>query len=165
METKEIPVFNGYELHALSIFQTILDELTKEVERLQAKDPDAFYDHPTTKLMLGVLSSITELVPSNPNHADFRQGLTLGKKNTSWRRVKKKNLPPRYRLFFQFSSQAPKTIIYAWLNDETTQRKAGAKTDVYAVFEKMLKGGKVPNTWAELCKAANPIKGLNQGKD
>ncbi|MBY8252272.1 type II toxin-antitoxin system YhaV family toxin [Vibrio fluvialis] len=158
METKEIPVFNGYELHALTIFQTILDELTKEVERLQAKDPHGFYDHPKTKLMLGVLSSITELVPENPNHADFSQGLTLGKKHTSWRRVKKKNLPPRYRLFFQFSSQAPKTIIYAWLNDETTQRKAGAKTDVYAVFEKMLKGGKVPNTWAELCKAANPLK-------
>ena len=38
------------------------------------------------------------------------------------------------KLFFQFNSNAPKTIIYVWMNDETTQRKAGSKTDVYAVF-------------------------------
>nr|AAN74014.1 ORF14a [Vibrio phage O395] len=158
METKQIPVFSGYELHALSIFQNLLDDLTKEVETLQAKDPIYFYDHPSTKLLLAVLCNITQTVPSNPDHADFRQGLTLGKKHTSWRRVKKKSLPPRYRLFFQFNSQAPKTIIYAWMNDESTQRKAGAKTDVYAVFEKMLNSGKVPNSWEELCKAANPLQ-------
>ena len=51
-----------------------------------------------------------------------------------WFRVKKQGLLPRYRLFFQFRSEAPKTIIYAWLNDERTLRKAGDKNDVYAVF-------------------------------
>ncbi|MBY7903044.1 type II toxin-antitoxin system YhaV family toxin [Vibrio fluvialis] len=165
METKEVPVFHGYELHALAFFQDILTELTKEVEQVMIQDPVGFFSHPKYKLLVAVVDNITENVPNNPDNPDFRQGLTLGKKNKSWRRVKKKDLPPRYRLFFQFSSKVPKTIIYAWMNDETTQRKAGARTDVYAVFEKMLKGGKVPNTWAELCKAANPIKGLTQGKD
>lgn len=160
METKEVTIINGYEIHALSIFQGILNELTKEVEKLQAKEPDTFYNHPKTKLLLGVLANITKHVPANPDHPDFRQGLTLGKKNKSWRRVKKKDLPPRYRLFFQFSSQAPKTIIYAWMNDETSCRKAGSRTDVYAVFEKMLASNKIPTTWAELCKEANPVKGL-----
>lgn len=158
METKKIPVFNGYELHALEIFQNILDELTTEVEKLQRKEPDNFQNHPKTKLLLGVLSNITTNVPANPDHVDFRQGLTLGKKNKSWRRVKKKDLPPRYRLFFQFNSKVPKTIIYAWLNDDSTQRKAGSRTDVYAVFERMLKNDKIPNSWQELYKEANPLK-------
>lgn len=57
---------------------------------------------------------------------------------------------PRYRLFFQFRSEAPKTIIYAWLNDERTLRKAGDKNDVYAVFTTMLKNAKMPNSFAEL---------------
>lgn len=157
METKKIPVFHGYELHALSFFQDYLMQLTEEVEQIIANDPVNFFSHPKYKLFEAVLNNITENVPSNPDHPDFRQGLTLGKKNKSWRRVKKKDLPPRYRLFFQFNSNAPKTIIYAWMNDETTQRKAGSKTDVYAVFEKMLKSGKVQNSWAELYQAANPM--------
>ncbi|MGR3071486.1 type II toxin-antitoxin system YhaV family toxin [Vibrio vulnificus] len=158
METKEIPVFHGYELHALAIFQEILTELTNEVERVMQKDPDGFFSHPKYKLLVAVLDNIQENVPRDPKHPDFFQGLTLGKKNTSWRRVKKKDLPPRYRLFFQFNSNAPKTIIYAWINDDSTQRKIGSKTDVYAVFEKMLNNGKVPNSWAELSKAANPLQ-------
>lgn len=158
METKEILVFHGYELHALAIFQDLLTELTEEVEQVMQKDPHDFFSHPKYKLLIAVLDNIQENVPNNPDHPDFRQGLTLGRKNTSWRRVKKKDLPPRYRLFFQFNSKAPKTIIYAWMNDDSTQRKAGAKTDVYTVFEKMLKNGKVPNTWKELYKEANPLK-------
>jgi toxin YhaV len=74
--------------------------------------------------------------------------------------VKKNNLPPRYRLFFQFRSDA-KTIIYAWLNDEATLRKEGAKTDVYAVFESMLAKGKPPTTWDELIKMVTPLKNSN----
>lgn len=158
MDTIQVPVYFGYELYALNIFQRILDELVTEVERLADKDPESFYKHEKYKLLEAVLTNITKNVPVNPDHPDFRQGLTLGKKNKSWRRVKKKRLPPRYRLFFQFNSTAPKTIIYAWLNNDTTMRKAGAKTDVYTVFEKMLNRGNVPNTWQELYKLANPLK-------
>lgn len=158
METKEIPVYHGYELHALTIFQTILSELTEEVDRLMEKSPDDFFNHPKYKLFEAVLTNILDNVPQNPDHNSFRQGLTLGPKCKSWRRVKKKNLPPRYRLFFQFNSNAPKTIIYAWLNDDSTQRKAGSKTDVYTVFKKMLDNGTIPNSWNELTNEANPLK-------
>jgi toxin YhaV len=64
--------------------------------------------------------------------------------------VKKQGMLPRYRLFFQFRSDAPKTIIYAWLNDEGSIRKDGDKHDVYAVFTAMLKSGRMPNSYAEL---------------
>ncbi|MER2495324.1 type II toxin-antitoxin system YhaV family toxin [Vibrio neptunius] len=158
MATTEVPVFNGYELHALTIFQDVLNTLVEEVEQLMTTKPDSFHTHPKYKLLVAVLDNIQENVPSNPDHPDFRQGLMLGKQNTSWRRVKKKALPARYRLFFQFHSNAPKAIIYAWLNDDSTFRKAGAKTDVYNVFEKMLDKGQVPNTWEELYKEANPLK-------
>jgi toxin YhaV len=43
-------------------------------------------------------------------------------------------------------------IVYAWLNDEATLRKAGAKTDVDAVFQRMLRRGEVPSDIEELKK-------------
>jgi toxin YhaV len=84
-------------------------------------------------------------------------GSTLGKKHSHWRRVKKNNLPDRYRLFFQFRSDS-KTIIYAWFNDESTLRKDGAKTDVYTVFESMLKNGNPPSDWEALIKHVSAMK-------
>jgi toxin YhaV len=153
----DVPVFHGYELHTLSIFHDELDRLVTEVERLQAKAPDNFDSHPLFKLLEGVLNNITEFVPSNPADPAYRLGNTMGKTGKAWSRVKKKTLPDRYRLFFRFNSHAPKSIIYAWLNNEATLRKDGAKTDVYHVFEKMLDKGTVPNTWQELVEGAAPL--------
>ena len=45
----------------------------------------------------------------------------------------------------------------AWLNDEATLRKAGAKTDVYAVFQRMLRRGEVPSGIEELNKRGSAI--------
>jgi toxin YhaV len=107
-------------------------------------------------LLAAVYKAITELVPSNPNHSEFRVGHSLGPHCAHWRRVKR-GLPPRYRLFFRFSSQPVRIIIYAWLNDEATLRKAGAKTDVYAVFQRMLMRGEVPSDIEELKKRGSAI--------
>ena len=63
-----------------------------------------------------------------------------------WRRAK---FLGRFRLFFRFSS-AHKTIVYAWVKDETTLRKAGARTDPYAVFMRRLREGNPPDRWDEL---------------
>jgi toxin YhaV len=57
-------------------------------------------------------------------------------------------------LFFRYSSSA-KVIVFAWVNDETTLRTYGAKSDVYAVFRKMLDGGNPPDDWAALIAAAS----------
>lgn len=59
-----------------------------------------------------------------------------------------------FRLFFRYSTSA-KIIIFAWVNDETTLRTYGAKSDAYAVFRKMLDKGNPPDSWEALLKAAN----------
>ncbi|MGI2855189.1 type II toxin-antitoxin system YhaV family toxin [Shewanella algae] len=155
---------NGYELHCLSIFEDILEKLVAEVEHL-ASTQDDFYSHPRYKLFEDVTDVITSRVPSNPNAQEFRQGKTLDKsaascgkaKYLNWRRVKS-GLPNRYRLFYRYNSTPPKSIVYAWLNDESTLRKEGSKTDVYVVFAHMLSSGTVPNSWKELIECAEPLK-------
>ncbi|MGP1666437.1 MAG: type II toxin-antitoxin system YhaV family toxin, partial [Rhodanobacter sp.] len=79
-----------------------------------------------------------------------------GRKNKHWRRVKK-GMPNRYRLFFQFQSTAPRSITYAWFNNEATLRKAGAKTDCYAVFCAHVAAGRVPSSYQDLKDGATEL--------
>jgi toxin YhaV len=141
---------NGWNLFRFVLFADILNKLEQDVTELARKDPDGFIHHKKTKLLKSVHDSITKDVPNDPNDAKFRLGKTLGDRFTDWRRVKR-GLPPRYRLFFKFTS-AQRKIIYVWLNDEHTLRKEGSKTDVYEVFKQMLKRGQVPDSIADLLK-------------
>ncbi len=61
------------------------------------------------------------------------------------------------RLFFKFSV-ARKVIVFAWLNDQRTLRKQGGSTDVYAVFQQMLKAGRPPDTLDDLLKKVSSGK-------
>jgi toxin YhaV len=142
-------VYNGWPLYAFELFGHQFSTLKEEVKRLRAKDPEGYKSHPTTILLASVYWAITVTVPENPDHLDFRLEHTLGKTYAHWRRVKK-GLPARYRLFFRFGSQPIRIIVYAWLNDESTLRKTGAKTDVYATFRRMLSRGEVPTSLEEL---------------
>ena len=63
-------------------------------------------------------------------------------------------MPERYRLFFRFASNPVKVIVYVWFNDEDTLRKAGAKTDVYETFKRMLARGVVPSDIGDLLENA-----------
>ena len=150
-------VVNGWTLYVSDIFEDQLDKLTREVEVIAEKDIENFYNHPKYKLLMAIGDNIYKKVPMNPNDAKYRLGSTLGKKHSHWRRVKKNNLPDRYRLFFQFRSDS-KSIVYAWFNNESTLRKEGSKTDVYTVFEIMLKNGNPPTTWDALIKHASAMK-------
>ncbi|MBB4820926.1 type II toxin-antitoxin system YhaV family toxin [Pseudomonas solani] len=153
----EARIENGWTLYGHPFFIFRLEELVTEVEELMALDPDGFHHHPIYKLWECVDHQILVGVPRDPGDKLFNQGNTLGLKNRHWRRVKK-GLPQRYRLFFQFRSSAPKTIIYAWLNDDRTLRKDGDRSDVYAVFAKMLSSRKMPGSFQELLDSANPIE-------
>ena len=44
----------------------------------------------------------------------------------------------------------PKAIIDAWVNDETTLRKAGSRTDPYVIFNRRLRDGDPPDDWDDL---------------
>ena len=124
------------------------------METLAAKNPIGYKEHPSHKLLITIRQIIREKIPRGPNAAEFRQGNTLGVKNRQWFRAK---FHQRYRLFFRFSSKE-KVIIYAWMNDERTLRKAGAKTDPYHIFREMLEAGDPPPTMEELLARARELK-------
>ena len=156
MTESTLNIVNGWALYAHPFFLERLEALTAEVEKAAEKDPDEFHRHPSYKLLDAIAENILVNVPANPAHPGYRQGTTLGKTNKHWLRVKKQGMAPRYRLFFQLRSDAPKTIIYVWINDQDTLRKAGGKNDVYAVFAAMIKGGKVPSEFAKLLAESDP---------
>ena len=147
-------IVNGWSLYYYRVFKTALDELEAAVSKLADDDPKGYKSHPKTKLLASVYSVISQLVPANPDAQQFRLGKTLGADNTNWRRVKK-GMPDRYRLFFRFASNPVKLIVYVWLNDEDTLRKAGSKSDVYETFKRMLSRGKVPRDIGGLIEDAD----------
>ena len=142
-------IANGWRLFYFKLFKAALDELERLVTELAAKDPIGYKSHPKTRLLASLYKAVTQTIPGNPNHPDFRIGKTLGAEYANWRRVKK-GMPDQYRLFFRFASKPAKIIVYVWFNDDDTLRKAGSKTDVYEVFKRMLSRGQVPNSIAEL---------------
>lgn len=102
------------------------------------------------KLFDALTTLILEVVPSDPNRDEYRQGNTMGPAFRHWRRAK---IDRRFRLFFRFDSKT-RIIIFAWVNDEHTLRSSGAKTDPYIVFQKMLKSGHPPDDWDALLVAS-----------
>lgn len=142
-------IANGWQLFYFKLFKAALDELERAVTKLERQDPSGYKSHPKTRLLASIYKAIVQMVPADPDHPDFRLGKTLGAQYTNWRRVKK-GMPDRYRLFFRFASKPAKLIVYVWFNDEDTMRKAGAKTDVYEVFKKMLSRGQVPASIQDL---------------
>ena len=142
---------NGWGLYYFRIFKAALDELEAAVTQLAQVDPRGYKTHPKSKLLATVYKAITEVVPANPDAPEFRLGKTLGADNTNWRRVKK-GMPDRYRVFFRFASSPLKVIVYLWFNDEDSLRNAGARTDVYETFRRMLAHGLVPHDLDTLLK-------------
>jgi len=142
---------NGWQLYYFRTFAAALDELEADVAALAKSDPRGYKTHPRTRLLASAFKAITERVPANPDHPEFRLGNTLGRGYGNWRRVKK-GMPDRYRLFFRFASNPVKLIVYVWMNDEDTLRKAGSKTDVYEAFRRMLMRGEVPEGIEQLLK-------------
>lgn len=92
----------AWQLFYFSLFKAAQDDFEQAVIRLAQQHPADYKSHPKTWLLASVYKCITQLVPDNPDHPDFRLGKTLGKEYTSWRRVKK-GMPDRYRLFFRFA--------------------------------------------------------------
>jgi toxin YhaV len=146
---------NGWQLYAHPLFAHQLERLTAQVEALKAKNPSGYKDQPATKLLATINRYIREAIPRDPGAPEFRQGNTLGADNRHWFRAK---FHERYRLFYRFSSRE-KVIIYAWVNDEGTLRKAGSKTDPYAVFRAMLVSGNPPKSMQKLLDVASSLAG------
>jgi toxin YhaV len=144
---------NGWKLYTHPLFLDQLVRLIEQVEGLAKKSPGAYKEETATKLLATINRYIREIIPGDPNAPEFRQGNTLGKDNRHWFRAK---FHERYRLFYRFSTNE-KIIIYVWVNDERTLRKAGSKTDPYNVFRGMLEAGNPPGSVEELLKSAREL--------
>jgi toxin YhaV len=147
-------VVNGWRLFVHPLFDQQLRRLVEQVEALAAKDPLGFKEQPSAKLLATINRYTQEIIPRDPNAAEFRQGNTLGADNRHWFRAK---FHERYRLFFRFSSKE-RVLLYAWVNDERTLRKSGSKTDPYRVFRAMLEAGDPPNSMEQLLAHAKELK-------
>ncbi|GHC96924.1 type II toxin-antitoxin system YhaV family toxin [Novosphingobium pokkalii] len=143
---------NGWTVLAHPLFLDQLEKLTAAVEALRAKRPDDYAGHANTKLLAMLNRLVFDVIPSDPTATAYRQGSTLGDSYRHWFRAKFGN--GRFRLFFRYDKTA-RVIIYAWVNDDTSLRTYGSKTDAYRVFKGMLDDGNPPDDWAALHKAAS----------
>jgi toxin YhaV len=123
-----------------------LQKLNAAAVRAKAQHPEDFASNANVKLFNALADLIFDIVPREPNRDEYRQGNTMGPTFRHWRRAK---IGRRFRLFFRFDSKT-KFIIFAWVNDENTLRSSGARTDPYAIFQKMLKSGHPPDDWDAL---------------
>lgn len=139
-------IVNGWQLYAYPTFEQQLRALKDKARAQGSAGQKNLGVSSTTKLLRTVEKHIQEIIPTDPSASQFRQGNTLGKENRQWFRAK---FHLRYRLFFRFST-ADRAIVYVWMNDESTLRKSGSKTDPYTVFEVMLEAGNPPKNFEEL---------------
>jgi len=141
---------NGWRLFRHAEFRHAINALAADVKRLARQQPKDWQSHPKAKLLRRIIDLIEIEIPRNPNAPEYAQGNTLGPSHRHWRRAK---FLGRFRLFFRFDS-ASRIIVYAWVNDENTLRKAGSRTDPYVVFRRMLDDGNPPDDWAALLAEA-----------
>ena len=145
---------HGWRLFVHPLFQAQLERLERRVERLASSDPEGYVSHPATKMLATINHYIQDAIPRDPNSPEFRQGNTLGPDNRHWFRAK---FHGQYRLFYRFSTEQ-KIIVYAWVNDEGSLRKSGARTDPYVVFKTMLENGEPPSSFAELLRNSKEMR-------
>ena len=143
-------IVNGWTIFIHPLFLDQIDRLVAGVDRDRRKNPDNYKTKPNAKLLKSIATIAFDRIPQNPADPRYRLGGTLGAPHKHWFRDKFGN--GRFRLFFRYDSAA-KIIIHAWVNDATTLRTYGAKSDAYAVFSAMLRDGNPPDDWETLMKA------------
>ncbi len=149
-------IVNGWTILAHSLFLQQYDALLLAAIDAQSKNPSTYNGSKPAKLLAAVIHLLTEVIPADPTNPVFNQGRTLGDGATHWKRAK---FYQQYRLFFRYDLRA-KIIIIAWVNDDTTRRAYGSKSDAYRVFRKMLEDGHPPNSWDQLLAEARAAPSL-----
>jgi toxin YhaV len=141
---------NGWSLYAHAAFGDAFESLSDAVEDLRKGRPESYEGHPKAKLLRRILDLILDEIPRDPNAAVYQLGNTMGPAYRHWRRAK---FLGRFRLFYRFST-VHKAIVYAWVNDESTLRKAGPRTDPYTIFNQRLRDRNPPDDWNALFRKA-----------
>lgn len=89
-----------------------------------------------------------ERIVTDPLHAQFRQGDTLGSEYKHWFRA---TFLQQFRLFYRCSNEH-KTIVFGWVNCFDTLRAYDFITDAYKEFAGMFDAGNPPDDWEELLR-------------
>lgn len=147
-------IINGWQIYIHPLCAQQIADLEKQVESLRRKKPDEWKQSNSAKRLAAVTRLITEIIPQDPKREEYRQGNTMGKPYSHWRRAK---FFQQYRLFFRFN-EALKVIVFAWVNDTSTKRAYGSKTDAYKVFARMLESGHPPDDWEALAIESHPFE-------
>jgi toxin YhaV len=147
-------VINGWTIYAYPDFLERLVGLVADFQRTRARDPEGYWTSLPAKLLLAVKRLAFGEIPADPGADRFRLGRTLGAEYRHFRRAK---FFHRFRLFFRYHSDA-RIILFVWLNDEDTLRKAGSRSDPYHIFRDMLERGRPPAEWPDLLAASVPMR-------
>lgn len=145
---------SSWKLFAHPAFSEKFDALVTEVERLRTADSNGYKQHAKTKLLKRIVDLIEVEIPRDPGAFEYSLGNTLGPEHRHWRRAK---FLGRFRLFFRYSSK-DRVIIYVWMNDQNTLRKAGGRNDPYTVFNALIRKGHPPDDWDALMKQCATLK-------
>ena len=154
-----MPERHGWRLHAHPLFLDQLERLLAAVERAKRSNPEGWQGKADARLLAALRALLLDRIPRDPLAPGFRQGNTLGPAHRHWFRAKFGG--NRFRLFFRADSRA-KVIVYAWVNDRHTLRKAGASSDPYAVFAGMLAGGNPPDDWPALLAVSQTAETMHR---
>ena len=127
-----------------------LRKLHRATQRAQRSDPKGYASNANVKLFRALSRLMLEIIPQDPSRGEYRQGSALGPRYRHWRRAK---IGRRFRLFFRYDERA-KVIVYAWVNDQSTLRSSGSRSDPYTVFAGMLARGYPPDDWTSLTTAS-----------
>jgi toxin YhaV len=143
-------VVNGWRIFAHPLFLDQTEDLVRQVQTLQQKDPTGYVHRNASKRLAAIAKLAFEVIPQDPLNPQYRQGNTLGSDHKHWFRA---TFFQQYRLFFR-CHQAAKILVFAWVNDEDTKRAYESGNDAYRVFRKMLDRGHPPDDWTELLREA-----------
>ncbi|MBK6764193.1 MAG: type II toxin-antitoxin system YhaV family toxin [Micrococcales bacterium] len=149
-------VVNGWVIVAHPLFLAQVEALIAQVTAARERYPETYQRKPAAKRLAAIRKLAFNDIPSDPGHARYRLGNTMGGDYRFWRRAK---FFERYRLFFRYH-ESERVIVLAWVNDSSSLRERGSKSDAYSVFESMLGRGKPPATWKELLaesQSAEPL--------
>jgi len=119
---------HGWRTFLHPLFERQLEKLTRQVERLESRDPKGYAAHPATKILATINYYIREAIPRDPDAEEFRP--SAGR----WRRAR---FHGRYRLFYRISSEH-RIIVYVWVRNEHNSR-----TGPFGLFQAMLERGEL----------------------
>lgn len=148
---------NGWRLFCHQLLLDQLDRLQMQMERAQRTDPLEWHRNANVKVLTALATLMMHRIPRDPCDPIYRQGNTLGPRNRAWFRAKFGG--NRFRLFYRYDSQS-RVIIFVWVNDSESLRKAGSRTDPYAIFSHMLETGDPPGSWEDLLASAQDIPNI-----